>query len=163
MLIFFLSCSTSILLVFIHVDVDQPTNIKDPLHISNGPITRSKTKVLKETLNGLVVQVSTKTELGDLLKYQNETLEHLIHMQEGLNSPLFGPWSLDNKAANFISISASLIFHLFYGFLTSFGFPIMCGNINYYFSNIRIYYFYFIFLVRWKENTAKKTKKFKLT
>ena len=91
MLIFFLSCSTSILLVFIHVDVDQPTNIKDPLHISNGPITRSKTKVLKETLNGLVVQVSTKTELGDLLKYQNETLEHLIHMQEGLNSPLFGP------------------------------------------------------------------------
>jgi hypothetical protein len=91
MLIFFLSCSASILLVFIHVDVDQPTNIKDPLHISNGPIIRSKTNVLKKTLNGLVVQVSTKTELEDLLKYQNEALEHLIHVHEGLNLPLFGP------------------------------------------------------------------------
>jgi hypothetical protein len=30
---------------------------KDPLHVRNGPITRSKMKALKEALNGLVVQV----------------------------------------------------------------------------------------------------------
>jgi len=34
-------------------DVDQPKNTsKDPLHVPNGPMTRSKTKALKEALNG---------------------------------------------------------------------------------------------------------------
>jgi len=39
-------------------DVDQPRNTsKDPLHVSNGPMTRSKTKAL----NALVLNVSTKS------------------------------------------------------------------------------------------------------
>jgi hypothetical protein len=36
-------------------DVDQPRNTsKDPLHVPNSPMTRSKTKTLKEALNALV-------------------------------------------------------------------------------------------------------------
>ena len=54
-------------------------NTKDPLHILNEPITRSKTKALKEALNGLVMQVSVKAELGDPLEHQEEALIHLIH------------------------------------------------------------------------------------
>jgi hypothetical protein len=34
-----------------HIDVDQPRNTnKDPLHVPNGPMTRYKTKPLKEAL-----------------------------------------------------------------------------------------------------------------
>jgi hypothetical protein len=47
-----------------YTDVDQPINTnKDPLHVPNGPMTRSKTKTLKEALNALVLNVSTKSEL----------------------------------------------------------------------------------------------------
>ena len=39
-------------------DVFQPRNTsKDPLHVPNGPMTRSKTKALKEPLNALVLNV----------------------------------------------------------------------------------------------------------
>ena len=73
-------------------DVDQPRNTsKDPLHVPNGPMTWSKTKALKEALNALVLNVSTKSELKGPLEYQEETLVHLIHVQEGSNTTLFGP------------------------------------------------------------------------
>ena len=73
-------------------DVDQPRNTsKDPFHVSNGPMTRSKTKAFKEALNALVLNVSTKSELKGPLEYQEETLVHLIHVQEGSNITLFGP------------------------------------------------------------------------
>jgi len=68
--------------------VDQPRNTsKDPLHVLNGPMTRSKTKAL----NALVLNVSTKSELKGPLEYQEKTLVHLIHVQEGSNITLFGP------------------------------------------------------------------------
>ena len=64
-------------------DVDQPKNTSiDLFHVPNGPITQSKTKTLKETLNALILKVSPK--LQGPLKYQEETLVHLIHVQEGL-------------------------------------------------------------------------------
>jgi len=45
-------------------DTDQPRNTsKNPLHISNGVMTRSKTKALKEALNALVLNVSTKSKI----------------------------------------------------------------------------------------------------
>jgi hypothetical protein len=79
-------------------DVDQPRNTsKDPLHVPNGPMIRSKTKALKKALNALVLNVSTKSELKGPLEYQEETLVHLIHVQEGSNTTLFGPWSEDIK------------------------------------------------------------------
>jgi len=44
--------------------VEQSRNTsKEPLHVPNGPMTRSKTKALKEALNALVLNVSTKSEL----------------------------------------------------------------------------------------------------
>jgi hypothetical protein len=68
-------------------DVDQPRNTsKDPLHVPNGPMTRSKTKALKETMNALVLNVSSKSELKGPLEYQEETLVHLIHVEEGSNT-----------------------------------------------------------------------------
>jgi hypothetical protein len=43
------------------------------------------------------------------LEHQEEAIVHLIHVQKGPNSSLFEPWSFDNKATNFVSISASLV------------------------------------------------------
>jgi len=78
--------------------VNQPRNTsKDPLHVPNGPMTRSKTKALKEALNVLVLNVSTKSELKGPLDYQEETLVHLIHVQEGSNTTLFVPYGEDIK------------------------------------------------------------------
>ena len=57
-------------------DADQPRNTsKDHW---NGPMTRSKTKALKEAMNALVLKVATKSELQGPLMYQEETLVHLI-------------------------------------------------------------------------------------
>jgi hypothetical protein len=56
-------------------------------------MTRSKTKAL----NALVLKVSTKSELKGPLEYQEEALVQLIHVQEGPNTTLFGPWGEDNK------------------------------------------------------------------
>jgi hypothetical protein len=53
---------------------------EDPLHVPNGPLTRSKKKALKESLNALVLKVSTKSKLKGPLEYQKEALIHLIHM-----------------------------------------------------------------------------------
>ena len=69
----------------------EPRNTsKDPLHVPNGPMTRSKTKTLKEALNALVLNVSTNSELKGPLEYQEETVVYLIHMQEGSKTTLFG-------------------------------------------------------------------------
>jgi hypothetical protein len=55
-------------------DVDQPRNTnKDPLHVPNGLMTRSKTKALKEALNALVFNISIKSELKGPSEYQEET------------------------------------------------------------------------------------------
>ena len=45
-------------------------------------MTQSKTKTLKETLNALILKVSTKSELQGPLEYQEEALIHLIHVQD---------------------------------------------------------------------------------
>jgi len=53
--------------------VDQPRNTsKDPLHVPNSPMTRSKTKALKEALNTLVLNVSTKSELKRSIRVSRE-------------------------------------------------------------------------------------------
>jgi hypothetical protein len=68
--------------------VDKPRNTsKDPLQVSNGPMTWSK----KKALNALVLKVSTKSNLKGPLVYQEEALLYLFHVQEGPNPTLFGP------------------------------------------------------------------------
>jgi hypothetical protein len=50
-------------------DVDQPMNInKDPLHVPNKLITKSEMKAMKESLNGLILQVSVQVEIRDPLE-----------------------------------------------------------------------------------------------
>jgi hypothetical protein len=138
--------------------MDQPMNTKDPLHVSNWSITRSKAKALKEALNGLVMRVLAKAKLMDHLEYQEEALVHLIYMQEGPNPPLFWPWSFNNKAANIVSVSTSLVLWCLYmyGFLTSFEFPIMCGKINYFFYILGFIIFILFFL-----SSEEKTQQMK--
>ena len=76
---------------YMSVDANQPRNTsKDPLQVPNGPMTRSNTKTLKDALNALVLKVSTNSELEGPLEYQEEILVHLIHVQEGSNTTLFG-------------------------------------------------------------------------
>jgi hypothetical protein len=83
----------------------------------------------------LVLKVSTKSDFKGLLEYQKEALVHLIYVQEGPNPIFFGPWGFDDKAANFPNFWLALCllcFYVFCGILTSFGFSIMHGNINYF-------------------------------
>jgi hypothetical protein len=73
-------------------DVDQPINTsKDPLHVLNGPMTWSKIKALKKTLNALVLKVLTELDLKGPLEHQEEAFIHFIHVQKGPNSTLFKP------------------------------------------------------------------------
>jgi len=69
-----------------------------------GPITCSKwsndsvqDKGIERGMNVLVLNVSTKSEFKGPLEYQEETLVHLIHVQEGSNTTFFGPWGEDSK------------------------------------------------------------------
>jgi len=43
------------------------------------------------------LKVSTKSELKGPFEYQEETLVHLIHVQAGSKTTLFGPWGEDTK------------------------------------------------------------------
>jgi hypothetical protein len=43
--------------------------------------------------------------LKGLLKYQEEVLIHFIHVQEGPNTTLFGPWGEDTKENKRIYLS----------------------------------------------------------
>ena len=54
-------------------------------------MTRSKTKALKEAMNALVLKVAIKSELQGPLEYQEDTLVHLIYVEEGSNATVFGP------------------------------------------------------------------------
>ena len=75
-----------------YTNADQPINtINDPLDVSIEPITRSKTKTLKEALNEFVLQVLIKANKEDPLEHQKEALVHLIQVQEGSNPTLFEP------------------------------------------------------------------------
>ena len=68
------------------IDTDQPINtIRDPLHVSIVPITRSKTKAMKEAMNELVRKVLARADFGDPLEHQKEVLGLLIQVQERLN------------------------------------------------------------------------------
>jgi len=85
-------------------------------------MTRSKIKTLKEALNALVLKVLTKSKLKGPLEYQEEALVHLIHVQEGPNTILFGPWGEDNKKNKRIILQlgnnmSGYIFLLFLGLI----------------------------------------------
>jgi len=73
--------------------VDQPNtkcnHANDPLEVPIGPITRARTKKLKETLNGLVQNIWSKIDLeglGKFMEHEGQPLIHLVQVQEKLNS-----------------------------------------------------------------------------
>jgi len=87
LMLLILLCLTQILIqgrIFFEVrgdDVNQSVNTNDPLHVSYGAITRSKANVLKEALNGMVVQISAKIELRNPLEHQKEALIYMrVHL-----------------------------------------------------------------------------------
>jgi hypothetical protein len=56
--------------------------------------------------------------LKGLLEYQEKTLVHLIHVQEGLNPTLFWPWGEDNKRKkNLLQLGNNMGGYLFLLFL----------------------------------------------
>jgi hypothetical protein len=59
------------------------------LEVPIGPITRARTKKLKETLNGLVQNIWSKIDLeglGKFMEHEGQPLIHLVQVQEKLNS-----------------------------------------------------------------------------
>ena len=108
-------------------------------------MTRSKTKALKKALNALVLNVSTKSELKGALEYQEETLVHLIHVQEGSNTTLFGPWGEDSKGNKRILLQlgnnmGGYLFLLFLGLRRA-----ACKAINKHWISSIIFYFLLFF------------------
>jgi hypothetical protein len=76
------------------------------------PITHSKWVYHKVQSEGIERSIKwtgcssfDKAELRDPLEHQEKALVHLIHVQEGLNQPLFRPWSFDNKACCDIAVA----------------------------------------------------------
>jgi hypothetical protein len=66
-------------------------NLKDPLQVPDGPITRSRVKKIKETMHGLVqstwaefANLSSKTPTFKMdLKEEEPTLIHVIQATDG--------------------------------------------------------------------------------
>ena len=83
-------------------DVVQPMNIKDSLYILNRFITRFKIKSIERSIEWTDCTSFDQDWIWGFMKHQIEALIHLIYMQEGSNSPLFGPWSFNIKAINFV-------------------------------------------------------------
>jgi hypothetical protein len=67
------------------------SNLKDPLQVPDGPITRSRAKKIKEAMQGLVqstwvefVNLSSNTPTFKMgLKEDEQTLVHMIQAIEG--------------------------------------------------------------------------------
>jgi len=75
------------------LDADQPktkrNHANDLLEVPIGPITRSRAKKLKETLNGLVQNLWSKMDLeglGTFKEHDGQPLIHLVQVQEEPNS-----------------------------------------------------------------------------
>ena len=61
-------------------DENQQALLKDPLHVPVGPITRAKSKKIKETLNGLIQKIwaDSNTEHSKLGPKEDEGIINLI-------------------------------------------------------------------------------------
>ena len=59
--------------------------LKDPLHVPVGPITRARSKKIKEALNGLIQEIWANSNTGHskLGLNEDEGVENLIQAIEG--------------------------------------------------------------------------------
>jgi len=70
-----------------HCDDNQHAQLKDPLHVSVGPITRARSKKIKEVLNGLIEEIcgDSKTEHSKLGPKEDEGIINLIQIIDGVD------------------------------------------------------------------------------
>jgi hypothetical protein len=66
-------------------DGNQQASLKDPLHVLVGPITRARSKMIKEAINGLIqeIWVGSKTEHSNLGPKEDEGVINLIQAIDG--------------------------------------------------------------------------------
>ena len=79
------------------VSATKLNHAKDPLDVPSGPITRARTKKLKEALNRLVQNIWSKMNLDELetpREHKGQPLTHLIQVQEELNSCVSRGWCI---------------------------------------------------------------------
>ena len=73
----------------IHIppDENQQAPLKDPLHVPVGPITRARTKKIKEALNGMIqeIWVDSKTWHSKLGPKEDEGVINLIQATDGVD------------------------------------------------------------------------------
>jgi hypothetical protein len=63
-------------------DGNQQASLKDPLHVLVGPITRARSKMIKEAISGLIQEIwaGSKTEHSNLGPKEDEGVINLIQM-----------------------------------------------------------------------------------
>ena len=66
-------------------DENQQAPLKDPLHVPVGPITRARSKKIKEALNGLIQEIwaDSKTRHSKLGPKEDEGVINLIQVIDG--------------------------------------------------------------------------------
>jgi hypothetical protein len=68
-------------------DENQQSSLKNPLYVPVGPITRARSKMIKEALSGLIQEIwaSSKTEHSNLGPKEDEEIINLIQAIDGVN------------------------------------------------------------------------------
>ena len=66
-------------------DENQQAPVKDPLHVPVGPITRARSKKIKEVLNGLIQDIWDDSKMGHskLGPKEDEGVINLIQATDG--------------------------------------------------------------------------------
>jgi hypothetical protein len=64
---------------------NQQASLKDPLYVPVGPITRARSKMIKEALSGLIQEIWTSSKTGHSKFHPNEDkgVINLIQVIEG--------------------------------------------------------------------------------
>ena len=68
-------------------DENQQASLKNPLHVPVGPITRARSKMIKEALSGLIQEIwaGSKTGHSNLGPKEDERVINLIQAIDGAN------------------------------------------------------------------------------
>ena len=66
-------------------DENQQALLKDPLHVPVGPITRARSKIIKEALSGLIQEIWASSKMGhsNLGPKEDEGVINLIQAIDG--------------------------------------------------------------------------------
>jgi hypothetical protein len=74
-----------ILIWYVILDENQQALLKDPLHVPVGPITRARSKKIKEALNGLIQDIWADSPTGHskLGPKEDEGVINLIQATDG--------------------------------------------------------------------------------